>query len=601
MPGLDDTVQTAAQQAQSGRFDLAMPALQGVLRQEPAHVEANRLLVMILFQTGQQQQALTQIERAIAAAPQRAEFHFLLGSLVAVLGQIDRAIPILEKAAALDPRSAPTRGLLATCYLQKKDLDRAEQHYREAVSIDPRYPEARSNLGSVLQATGRPQETAEVLRSAAKDHPNHPGILTAYCVALNYADGVDPAEIIEAHRHYGRVLMGLPGQVKTDWPNPRDPTKELRVGIVSPDLFDHSVAFFIRPILEHRDRKEVEYFVYSCGPMNDGMTRRLSAASDTWRDMSRANDQQLLQQLRADNLDILIELSGQTQGSKLSTLRLRAAPIQVTYIGYPNTTGVPTIDYRVVDGITDPPEPRGAGPPPADSLATEKLLRLPGCFLCYSPPEIAPPVSPPPSIESGHVTFGSFNSIKKLTPGTISLWARVLHAAPNSRLMIKSGGLGADSAYNHLFSLLKREGIPEDRFDLFDKVEFKQEHLGAYGDIDIALDTTPYNGTTTTCEALWMGVPVVTLSTQLHAGRVGKSLLTTVGLTDLIAETPDQFVQIAATLATDPARLAELRTTMRDRVARSRLCDAAGFTRTFEAALRGMWGRYCAPSNTISP
>ncbi len=587
MNGADQIVAAAAQQAQGGRPDLAAQALQGVLQAEPMHVEANRLLGLCLFQTGPQAAGVAAMERAVAAAPSRGDLHFMLGSMIAVMGQVDRAIPVLEKAAELDPRSAPVRGLLATCYLQKKDLDAALELYREAVALDPKYAEARSNLGSVLQSTGQPQEACEVLRAAARDHAQHPGLLTAYCVSLNYAEGVEPAEIKAAHEHYGRVLAGLPGAVQTQWPNARDPEKKIRVGVVSPDLWDHSVAFFLRPILESADRGKLEFILYATGPMRDAMTQRLMAASSGFRDCARMNDAQLLQQIRADGVDVVLDLAGQTQGSRLTALRLRGAPVQATYIGYPNTTGVQTIDCRIVDAITDPA-------PGADAMATEKLVRLPGCFLCYGAPEGAPGVAPPPRDANGFVTFGSFNAIKKFAPGTIALWARVLHAAPNSRLVIKSGGLSGRTAREHVAGVLKREGIPEVRFQLLDKFESKREHLEAYGGIDIALDTTPYNGTTTTCEALWMGVPVVSLATGLHAGRVGLSLLTAVGLPELVADTPDGYVEIARGLAECGPRTAELRRTMRERVARSVLCDAAGFAPKFEAAVRGMWAAWCA-------
>jgi predicted O-linked N-acetylglucosamine transferase (SPINDLY family) len=260
--------------------------------------------------------------------------------------------------------------------------------------------------------------------------------------------------------------------------------------------------------------------------------------------------------------------------------------VQATYIGYPNTTGVPTIDYRIVDGITDPPG--------AEALATEKLVRLDGCFLCYAPPEQAPAVAPPPRDANGFVTFGSFNAIKKFAPGMIALWARLLHEVPNSRLVIKSGGLSGRTAREHLSGLLKREGIPEVRFELLEKFDSKQEHLAAYGGIDIALDTSPYNGTTTTCEALWMGVPVVSLATRLHAGRVGDSLLTAVGLTALVAKSAEEYIAIAKGLADDPARTAELRRTMRERVRTSPLCDAKAFAVKFEREMREMWSVWCA-------
>jgi predicted O-linked N-acetylglucosamine transferase (SPINDLY family) len=361
------------------------------------------------------------------------------------------------------------------------------------------------------------------------------------------------------------------------------------VAIVSPDLFDHSVAYFVRPVLEHRDPGAVEYFCFHTGPMQDWMSRHLRAASAGWRDMSRANDAQLLEAVRRDQPDIVLELAGHTNNSRLIALRWRGGPVQATAIGYPNTTGVPTIDYRLVDSLTDPPGP-------ADALATEKLVRLDPCFLCYSPPapDHTPPPVAPPSVRNGFITFGSFNSINKVTPGTVSLWASVLRGVPRSRLLVKTGGLSAQSARHHLAGLLAGAGVPADRFDLMERVRDKRDHLETYNRIDISLDTSPYNGTTTTCESLFMGVPVVSLATTLHAGRVGLSVLTAAGHPGLVARSPEQFLRIAVSLASDGPRLADLRSGLRAGLAASALCDGPAYARRFEAALRGMWGAYCA-------
>jgi protein O-GlcNAc transferase len=584
MPGIDQLVSAAAQHAQIGRMDLALPLAQEALQHDPANAEANRLAGMILFHSGRTEAGLGHVRRAIESAPARADLRLLLGSMHAWMRQLDAAAAELERAIQIEPRNAQARGLLATIYLEMKRTDQAEDQYRAALDIDPRYPEARTNYATILNASGRTQQALDIFRAAAKDHPSHPGVLINYAVASNYAEGVPAAEIFKAHTEYGRVLMAQPGAPQTNWSNSRDPEKRLRIGIVSPDLWEHSVGYFVLAFLQHRDRARVEYILYPTAPRADAMADRIQRAADSVRNTAQASDQQLLDALRGDQVDIVLELSGLTQGHRMPALRLRGAPVQVTAIGYPNTTGVPTIDYRLVDSLTDPPGE-------AEARAVEKLLRLDPCFLCYTPP----PDAPEPAGSGrpgGMITFGSFNALKKLTPGMVETWARILHATPNSRLVLKAAGLGGRAA-GHISGLLKHHGIPEARFELLDRIPQKQSHLSLYNHIDIALDSFPYNGTTTTCEALWMGVPVVGLEGSLHAGRVGLSLLSALGLRDLVGRDRDDHVRIATALAADPPRLDSLRQTLRMRMLASPLCDAPRYARRLEAALRQAWGDYC--------
>ena len=474
MANPDEAVKAAALQAQSGRLDLAVPALQAVLRQDANHVEANRLLGIAFLSARQPQQGMMHIERAIASAPTRADLYHLKGEASAWMGNIRGAIEALEKSVELNPNVAQTHALLATCLLEVKDLDGAEEEYLAAIRIQPNHAEARTNYATILTSTARPVQAVQVLRETARDHPQHLGVLTNYCVAVNYAEGVTPEEIIGAHRHYGQVLMGqpAPGAAPMDarsFANPRDPGRRLKIGLVSPDLFDHSVAYFVRPMLEHRDRARFDYTVYATGPKVDAMTRRVQGAADAWREMAGSTDARLIETIRADKIDILIELSGQTHGNRLAALRLRGAPVQVTYIGYPNTTGVPAMDYRIVDSLTDPPG--------AEAMAVEKLIRLDPCFLCYTPREDAPPLSEPPSERNGHITYGSFNSLKKLTPSTIALWCRLVRETPGgrARLVIKSGTAFAESAKENLDKQLRAQGLREDQFDLLERMDAKTD------------------------------------------------------------------------------------------------------------------------------
>jgi len=296
--------------------------------------------------------------------------------------------------------------------------------------------------------------------------------------------------------------------------------------------------------------------------------------------------EQLAQRVREDGIDILVDLAGHTANNRLPVFAGKPAPVQVTWLGYPNTSGVPAMDYRLTDARADPP---GV----ADTLHTETLVRLPGCFLSYHPPEDAPAVGPLPMLSTGSVTFGSFNNLAKTTPAVIRVWAQILNAVPGARLLLKSRATGDPDVRQRLQRLFAEQDIDAGQLAFQDSVPSFQGHMAAYNQVDIALDTFPYNGTTTTCEALWMGVPVITLAGQVHAARVGVSLLTDVGMESLIARDTEAYVALAVQLAQQPDRLTALREQLRERLRHAPLCDAPGFTRNLEAALRDIWARWC--------
>lgn len=301
-------------------------------------------------------------------------------------------------------------------------------------------------------------------------------------------------------------------------------------------------------------------------------------------------DEAAARMIRDDGIDILVDLSGHTSGHRLGVFALKPAPVQVTYIGYANTTGLPGIDWRVTDAHADP---HGDG----DAFHAERLVRLPGSFLCFQPPGDAPDVQPPPSVANGYVTFGSFNVLPKVTPEVIRAWSRILQGVPRSRLLLKALGLGDADSRGRLHGLFEGEGIGADRVTLLPVEGALRDHLARYHGMDIALDPFPFNGTTTTFEALWMGVPVIVLRGDRHSARVGASILANAGLESLIAASLDDYVALGVRLAGDAGRLAELRSTMRDRIAASPLRDAAGVTRELERAYRDMWVRWCAAAS----
>jgi predicted O-linked N-acetylglucosamine transferase (SPINDLY family) len=361
----------------------------------------------------------------------------------------------------------------------------------------------------------------------------------------------------------------------------------LRVGYVSADFRQHSVAFFIEPVIEAHDRRGFEVICYSNVAWPDAVTMRMRKLADQWRDIARRCDEDVAEQIRRDGVDILVDLAGHTDGNRLLVFARKPAPVQVTYLGYPDTTGLRTMDYRLTDAYADPPGE-------TEPYHSEELVRLARCFLCYRPATESPEVGELPALAAGTVTFGSFNSFAKVTEEVMGAWSRILLAVPESRLVLKAKGLGQAEARERAGEVFERHGIAPQRVEMTGQSESFVEHLRAYQCVDIALDTFPYNGTTTTCEALWMGVPVITLAGRSHVWRVGMSLLSNAGLPELIAATLDDYVAAAARLAGDVDGLRQMRRGLRQRLGASALTDAAGFTRRLEEAYRGIWANWCA-------
>jgi predicted O-linked N-acetylglucosamine transferase (SPINDLY family) len=414
--------------------------------------------------------------------------------------------------------------------------------------------------------------------------------------SMNYSEQFSKREVFEDHVKYGKRFpeaQALAVDVAHSQPGHR-----IRIGYLSPDFWLHSVAHFMVPILSHHDRSRVEVFCYHTGKREDSMTARLKSCVEHWRQTAELSDEELERTLRTDKLDILVELTGHSDHHRLTVLARRVAPIQVTYLGYPNTTGVPTIDYRITDARADPPGE-------SDRLHVEKLVRLPETFLCYAPPDVKVETTAAPLHRNGQITFASFNNFAKVTPFTIKLWSQVLASVPNSRLLIKTQGLQDPGLRALLLERFLKHGVGGDRIKLMPPIFDRREHLQTYNQVDIALDSFPYHGTTTTMEALWMGVPVVTLEGDRHAARVGASILSCLGLGELVARSEDEYTQIATRLAAPDSSLDVLRQSLRSRLGQSPLTDGARFTAHLEQAYFKMWddmlarGGASAPMHTI--
>ena len=525
----------------------------------------------------------------LTEAPLAAEVWNNLAYALTGLGQHEQAAAAFQAAIAIRPDYANAFIGLGNLGNAGGRSEQASRHWRRTMRLDPGQGEVAFNLGITLQSQGDAPEAAFWFQRATELLPGRPDLFSQLLLCLNYLDR--PGDrLLEDHRRF-QALHGQPSQPIPAHTNRRDPARRLRVGYLSVEFRAHLGGYFLTPLFDGHDRSAFEIHCYSTLPIGAGdqLTPYFKERSDGWHDVHGLNDDALAARIRADGIDILVDLAGHSGLNRLPVLAFRPAPVQMTWLGYPNTTGMDAVDYRLVDAITDPPGP-------ADAHASERLLRLPAPFLCFRPPADAPAVVPLPAGAVGAVTFGSFNKLAKLSHDTVRLWAEILHRVPNSRLLLKDRPLECPDTAAALRARFRTAGVDPERLVLLGWADDPAGHLNLYNRIDIALDPTPYNGTITTCDALWMGAPVVTLLGGRHAARVGASLLASVGLSDLIAATPERYVETAASLAHDLSRLMRLRMGMRDRLRRSPLCDEPRFVRALEDAYQQSWRAWCTPT-----
>jgi protein O-GlcNAc transferase len=583
--GRQDMFERAQALLRAGRTEEALRVAQRLLPRGGGDPALACVLAEILLRLGRVEQAEFHARRALELAPASVPAMVALAQVHQARGRPDEAIALLRRAVEVEPSNPAPRVALANALMDVHDAPGAGEVLREGLARAEDSQLAVSYAGALL-TTGHIDEAVAFLEHAVARFPEEPNLVAGLALTLTYQFGADPDRIAAAHRAYGEFMRRhRPAGAVFAQGTRRDPARRLRVGFVSPDLRQHSVAFFAEPIFEHLDRDAFELVAYARMREEDAITRRLRGHFTLWRDVGNLTDLEIARRIHADAIDIAVDLAGHSLGNALPAFALRPAPVQVTYCGYPDTTGLAEMDWRVVDSLTDPPTPE------VDARATERLWRLDPCFLCYRPPGDAPD----PARDDTHPgpTFGSFNAARKINPGLVALWARILRRVPGARMILKSFDFAAPHAVARVAGEFARQGIDDGRLMFLSATRSLAEHLALYSRIDVALDAFPYCGTTTTCEALWMGVPVVTLAGRTHAGRVGVSLLTNAGAPELVAPDPDAYVEIASTLGTDAARLAAYRRDLRGRLARSALCDAPGFAARFGQALRAMWREYC--------
>ena len=570
---------------QRGDHAAAETVCRELLRRDAGHAVALHLLGHGLVATGRVAEAVEALVRAAAADAQSPEVRFHLAEAHRLAGNEAAAIDSLRAALRLRPAFPEARVSLGSLCQTAGDYTEAEAQFRAAIDARPDFAQAHYNLGFLLSHVGRHSDAIARYRMAIAIDPDFGFAQENLLYGLNFDPTQTIASITADHRAWGARLAGVARAGGGGIACSRDPARRLRVGYLSPDFRGHSVAYFFEPLLARHDRGQVEAWCLYAGTAADATNARLRGLSDRWIDCAQMTDDELARRIRAEGIDILVDLAGHTRGNRLAVFARRPAPIQVTWLGYPTGTGFDAIDYRLTDGIVDPPDEASPG--------AETLVRLPHSYYCYRPPVESPPVGALPALAAGHVTFGSFNHTAKCSDATLALWGRLLSRLPGARLKLKSRNLAEEGMRAHFRARLAGVGVAAERVSLVGWEAATANHLAHYDTVDIGLDTWPYNGATTTCEALWMGVPVVTLAGNTHASRMGASILAAAGAADLVTTTPDAYVDRCVALAGDLPQLGTRRDGLRNTLRGSPLMDEAGFARAVEARYRDMWRAWC--------
>jgi predicted O-linked N-acetylglucosamine transferase (SPINDLY family) len=619
-PGGANVLENALAALRAGRLGEGEHLLRQVLRAEPNHAVALHQLALLANHLGHADSACDYLSRAIAAAPDAAVLRSDLAAVLEQLGRRDEAAAALQAASELEPGNVSYLGRLALMLESLGRLEEARDIYRRAeplvhdnadalsggaaalgrmgfiedaivfcrraLELNPRHASANNNLGQGYALLGDVDAAIAAFRTSIEN--GLPQAWDNLLFHIHFHPAYDAAALHAEHRRWADSRVDPPPPPNVFAHVNRDAERRLRVGYVSPDFRTHPLSRLLEPVLASHDRSQFEVVCYYTGTQVDAMTAAIRSHAAAWREAVAADDALLTEQIRRDGIDVLVDLSLHMDGNRLGVFARRAAPVQVTWLGYPSTSGLATMDYRFSDPHLDPPGVDDT------AIYTERTIRLPHSFWPYCPPADEPSVNALPVSQNGHVTFASFNNPAKFNPAVYDAFARILSAVQGSRLLLLNNG-GPDAA-RRVIELLGQRGIANDRVEILGRA-LLQAYLEYHHRADIILDPFPYPGHTTTLDALWMGVPVVTLAggpAMSATSRGGKSILTNVGLTELITYNVDAYVATACNLGRDLDRLANLRATLRARFEQSPICDAAGFTRGVEQAYRMMWREWCA-------
>jgi len=565
------------------RHDEAHQAYQQALNLSPENAVIRVFIGVLHAKQGSFDKAADCFRQALNLSPNDPDAHKFLARTLVDLNRDEEAYAEYRQALAIRPDDVDAMVYLATLLIKTSNMDEAEELLTRALRIAPRHTKGLTAFGRIRSAQGLPREALHYFQQAYSLEPERPKNVSNLLFTLNYLHDASPEEI--AGQHF-EIAAGLyPPSPDRNAPHRRktQPGQPLRIGYLSADFHNHSVSHFFEPILQHHDRGRFLPILYYGKGVEDETTERLKNMAFRWHKTVGMDAQALTDLIASDGIDILVDLSGHSGMNRLDACALRPAPLQVSWIGYPHSTGLPQIDYYLSDHLCDP---EGM----TDQLYAEKVYRLPRVFCTYAPPTEFPPVTMRNAPNQATVTFGCFNNFAKTNELILGLWSAILRQVPGSTLVLKSSALQEGGrTFRRVVDFFKSAGVDPHRLILQVVLKSQYDHLEQYSGIDIALDTYPYHGTTTTCEALWMGVPVVSLAGRCHASRVGVSLLSSVGLADLVAHSAEEYIALAVALAENHARRTYLREQLRHMMAFSPLMDAAGITRDVENAFNTMY------------
>ncbi|MFQ5509882.1 MAG: tetratricopeptide repeat protein [Leptospirillia bacterium] len=585
MSNTDKILMKARTAYEKGDMAAAARHYKAILKRTPNHLEALSFFGQAYLGSGRLEEAARAYRKVLELKPDSVVSLNNLGFILQETGRPEEAISLFARAVAVDPAYREGRENLADALLSNGDMDRAIDAYRDALKRWPQAPSLLSGMGRALLVRGDVADARKCFEGALSLDPGNTKFQSESLFARLYDPAFGPEAVYRDHLKWGRAcLSGIPEPPPPG--NTPDPDRPLKVAYLSPDFRTHSVANFFEPILAAHDQAHFSVTCYANVGAEDDTTERLRRMATNWLDVWKMSDAELAQRIRDDRIDILVDLAGHTGNTRVRVLAHRAAPVQVTYLGYPATTGLSTVDYRLTDAMADPEH--------TDGWHTEQLIRLPGGFCCYLLPPHLPDVSPLPARKTGHLTFGSLANACKISPDLIRLWSRVLHEVPGAKLFLFRKDFRNPAMQERIRAQFGAHGIdPGTILCTGERLADNREFLANYHQVDISLDTFPYTGHTTTCESLAMGVPVITRAGRCFLERCCASVLTLAGCSQWVAEDEDAYVALARELATDLDGLARIRAGLRERLAASPLCDAAGFTRRLENSYREMWRTWC--------
>jgi len=568
---------------ETGEWDAAIAAFQQAIAINPDNPAVLNNLGNALKQTGQLAQSIASYRSSIALKPGLAEAHNNLAVALKENGQREESILASRQAIALRPNFAEAISNLGVSLEETGKLDEALAAYRQAIAVKPAYADALYNLGNLLKTIGELDQSIAAYRRVISLKPGFVEAHSNLVYAMHFHPACGTNTIAQELRFWNQQHAEPMKKFIRPHDNDRNPDRRLRIGYVSPDFREHPVGRFLLPLLANHDKERFEIFAYSNSIRSDAMTQKLRSHIDAWRDITALSDSQAADQIRNDKVDILIDLTMHMAHNRLRLFAIKPAPVQITWLGYCSSTGLEAMDYRISDRHLDPPELD-------DSIYSERTIRLPETYWCYQPSISQLEINRLPALDRKQITFGCLNNFTKVSEPALNTWIKLLHAVPGSRLLLHAPpGVHRKS----VLEKLRDAGIDSDSLHFADKVP-APAYFRLYHQIDIALDTFPYAGGTTTCDALWMGVPVITLAGKTAVGRGGVSILSNLNLPEWIAESEDRYVQIATHLANDVPALSKLRSTLRQRMEQSVLMDAARFTRGMESAFRSAWLDWCS-------